>query len=269
MRSSWKLIETHLLEFLRDEVEKTGITKVVVGLSGGLDSAIVATLLQKVFGNRVLAVMMPSQYSSKESLEDANRLIEKLKIDSEIHLIDKYLNIFNSQNPKASNIRIGNFSARIRMSILYDISARDNRLVIGTSNKSEILLGYGTIYGDLASAVNPIGDIYKSDLFSFAEYLDIPESIRKKPPSADLYQGQSDEKEMGYSYFEIDRVLKMFVEERLSRDTILEKVENRDLVDMVIDRIYNNQFKRKMPIVAKITDRTFGHDFLYPRDIKR
>ena len=112
------------------------------------------------------------------------------------------------------------------MSILYDISARDGRLVIGTSNKSEILLGYGTIYGDLASAVNPIGDIYKSDLFSFAEYLDIPESIRKKPPSADLYQGQSDEKEIGYSYFEIDRVLKMFVEERLSRDTILDKVKN-------------------------------------------
>jgi NAD+ synthase len=165
-------------------------------------------------------------------------------------------------------LRIGNFSARMRMSILFDISARESSLVLGTSNKSELLLGYGTLFGDLASAINPIGDLYKSEIFEFASYLGVCKSIINKPPSADLWEGQSDEEEIGYSYAQIDAVLRDFVEKRLSRDELLEIGYEKKLVDMLIERIYKNQFKRKPPVIAKITSRTIGHDFLYPRDIK-
>ena len=129
-------------------------------------------------------------------------------------------------------------------------------------------MGYGTLCGDLASAINPIGDIYKSDLFSFAQYLKVPEAIINKPPSADLYEGQSDENEIGYSYKEIDKIFKMYVEERQSVDDIVKLIENRELVEMLIKRVHDNHFKRKMPIIAKLSNRTFGHDFLYPRDIQ-
>jgi len=268
MHSDWTLTKRHLIEFLKDEVRNTGIQNVVVGLSGGLDSAVVSVLLQEVFQDKFLAVMMPTQYSSQSSLTDAQELIEKFGIRSEKVDIRRYLEIFNQENYDSSSLRKGNFSARIRMSILYDISARENALVIGTSNKSELLLGYGTIFGDLASAINPIGDIYKSDLFSFAKFLGVPNSIVSKPPSADLFDGQSDENEIGYTYSEIDKVFKLFVENRLSKSEILTKIQNKNLVEMLISRIYKNQFKRKMPIIAKITDRTFGHDFLYARDVQ-
>jgi len=268
MQSNWVLIKQHLIEFLKDEVRNTGIQKVIVGLSGGLDSAVVAILLQEIFKENFLAVMMPTQYSSENSLKDAKELIQKFGIRAETVDISKYIEIFNSDNQNSSALRKGNFSARIRMATLYDISARENALVIGTSNKSELLLGYGTIFGDLASAVNPIGDIYKSDLFSFAEFLGVPNSIVSKPPSADLFDGQSDEMEIGYTYSQIDKVFKLFVEERFSKSEIIKKVENKNLVEMLIGRIYKNQFKRKMPIIAKITDRTFGHDFLYARDVQ-
>ena len=268
MVDSWSLIKRHLIEFLKDEVYKTGIKKVIVGLSGGLDSAVVAVLLQEIFKDNFLAVMMPTQYSSKSSLEDAQELIDRFGIKSITVDISEYLTIFNSLNPNAKSLRKGNFSARLRMATLYDISAKENALVIGTSNKSELLLGYGTIFGDLASAVNPIGDIYKSDLFSFAKFLGVPNSIINKPPSADLFDGQSDEKEIGYTYIEIDRVFKLYVEDRLSIKSIVSLGENEKLVNMLVKRIYQNHFKRKMPIIAKLTDRTFGHDFLYARDVQ-
>jgi NAD+ synthase len=268
MRSKkWSLVEKHLLNFLKDGVESSGLDRVVIGLSGGLDSAVVATLLQKVFEDRFLAISMPSQFSSNSSLEDARELVEKFGIRWKIVEIEKYIETYLNRNPNASNLQMGNFSARVRMATLYDISAVESALVIGTSNKSELLLGYGTLFGDLASAINPIGDIYKSDLFEFAEFIGVPDSIVKKPPSADLFEGQSDEAEIGYSYSEIDEVLKLLVENRFSKQDVLKKISNRDLVEMIFKRVYRNQFKRKMPIVAKITNRTFGHDFLYSRDI--
>jgi len=268
MQSNWSLVKKHLIEFLKDEVRNTGIKKVIVGLSGGLDSAVVSVLLQEIFKDDFLAVMMPTQYSSENSLTDAQELIQKFGIRAEKVEIGKYLDVFNKANQNANSLRKGNFSARMRMATLYDISARENALVIGTSNKSELLLGYGTIFGDLASAINPIGDIYKSDLFSFAQFLGVPYSIVSKPPSADLFDGQSDEVEIGYTYSEIDTVFKLFVEDRLSKSEILKLVQDKNLVEMLISRIYKNQFKRKMPIIAKITDRTFGHDFLYARDVQ-
>lgn len=268
MFKSWELVEEHLVEFLKDEVSKTGLKKVVLGLSGGLDSAVVAVLLKKAFGDNLLAVMMPTHLSSESSLKDAKELIDKFSIKSETVNIGDYLQLFSEKSRNSSDLRKGNFSARLRMVTLYDISARDGSLVIGTSNKSEILLGYGTIFGDLASAVNPIGDIYKSDLFSFARYLGVPSSIIEKPPSADLFEGQSDENEIGYSYKDIDRVFKLYVDDRYSVEKIVSMGENEKFVRDIIGRIYKNQFKRKMPIVAKLSHRTFGHDFLYARDVK-
>lgn len=253
--------------FLDNEVRKTGLNSVVVGLSGGIDSAVVATLAHRVFGDDLLCVKMPSHYSSKSSLDDADELCQKFGMNSITLSIEGILRAYEEQNSDMDNLRRGNLSARLRMATLFDISAKQRALVLGTSNKSELMLGYGTIYGDLASALNPIGDLYKSEIFELASYLGIPKNIIKKPPSADLWEGQSDESDLGYSYAVLDEVLKLYVEDRLSRDELLQRGFEEKLVDMIISKIYKNQFKRKMPVIAKLTSRTLNHDFNYPRDI--
>jgi NAD+ synthase len=267
MSKKYSLIKHYLVNFLKEETFKTGLKGGVMGLSGGIDSAVVAVLAKEAFGDKLLTVMLPSHYSSDSSITDAKELCDKFDIRYEIVEIAPLLKAYK-ENDNSSNLRVGNFSARMRMAILFDISARENSLVIGTSNKSEILLGYGTWYGDLASAINPIGDLYKSEIFEFAKYLEIPSSIINKPPSADLWEGQSDEEELGFTYNEIDTVLREYVENRLSFSELLEKGYKKELCEMLIDKIYKNQFKRKPPIIAKLTSRTMGVDFLYPRDIK-
>jgi len=264
--SKFELIEKYLIAFLKDEVFKTGLQNVVVGLSGGIDSAVVAVLAKKAFDKNLLCVLMPSQYSSKESVEDALKLCQKFDMKKEIVPIENMIKAFNL--PEDEKLRIGNLSARVRMTVLFDISARERALVLGTSNKSEIMLGYGTIFGDLASAINPIGDMYKSEIFEFASYLGVVEEIIKKPPSADLWSGQSDENELGFSYSLIDEILKDFIDSRLSKDELIKKGHNKEAVEMIYKRVYQNQFKRKPPIIAKLTERSVNHDFLYPRDIK-
>jgi NAD+ synthase len=263
--SKYELISHYLENFLSNEVRKTGIQKVVVGLSGGLDSAVVALLAHRVFGENLLCVKMPSHYSSQNSLDDADALCRAFNIRSETRSIEPMLRACESEG--MSSLRIGNFSARLRMATLFDVSAREGALVLGTSNKSELMLGYGTLYGDLASAINPIGDLYKTEVFELARYLGVVESIISKPPSADLWEGQSDENEIGYPYSDLDRVLKGYVEARHTKEELVRAGEDPKLVDMIIERIYKNQFKRKMPIIAKLTSRTINHDFNYPRDI--
>lgn len=265
MSGKWELTERYLVAFLRDELYKTGLKNAVLGLSGGIDSAVVAVLAKKVFDDSVLAVMLPSQHSSPSSTDHALELCEKFSIPHETVSIAPMLESYCASID--DKMRIGNFSARVRMAVLYDISARNSALVLGTSNKSELMLGYGTLYGDLASAVNPIGDLYKTEIFEFAEYLGIPESIRTKAPSADLFEGQSDEEDLGYSYAQLDEVLNAYIEERLSKEELYQRGFESKLADMVIKRIYANQFKRKPPVIAKLTSRTINHDFLYPRDI--
>ncbi len=209
----WKKIKQYLISFLKDEVSKAGFEKVTVGLSGGLDSAVVAILCKEAFGKNLNCVLMPSQFSSQSSIEHAIEVCEKFDIRYDIVSIEPMVSAFlkNMDNDK---LRIGNFSARMRMSVLYDISFKEKSLVVGTSNKSELLLGYGTIFGDIACAINPIGEIYKSDEFEFAKLLGVPESILTKAPSADLWEGQSDEDELGHTYKEIDDLLKLMVDDK-------------------------------------------------------
>ena len=261
------LIENYLIKFLKDEVHKTGLKNAVIGLSGGIDSAVVAVLAQKAFGDNFLAVMLPSSSSSQSSFDDADELCKKFNIkNTSVYIGDLVKSYFKDK--KTSNLRVGNFSARMRMSVLYDISAQNSALVLGTSNKSELLLGYGTMFGDLASALNPIGDMYKTEVFEFAKHLGVPESIIKKPPTADLWEGQSDEEDLGFTYAQLDLALKAFVDERLSKEELIKRDFDIELIDLIISKIYQNQFKRKLPIIAKLGNRTIGHDFLYPRDIK-
>ena len=263
----WDYIEEYLVNFLKEETYKTSLKGAVLGLSGGIDSAVVAILAKKAFDKNLKAFLLPSQFSSDSSITDAIELCKKFDIDYEIIEIKDIISAYK-ENQNSTNLRVGNFSARVRMAILFDQSAKYNSLVLGTSNKSELLLGYGTWYGDLASAINPIGDLYKSEIFEFAKHLGVTKSIISKPPSADLWEGQSDEEELGYTYKEIDKVFFELVENRLSPKEVIEKGFEKELV-LKLDRlIYQNHFKRKMPIIAKITKRTIGIDFLYPRDVK-
>lgn len=249
--NDWKIIKQKLINFLKTEVEKTGHKSVVLGLSGGLDSAVVAVLCKEVFDNNLLCVLLPSQFSSKSSINDALELCKKFDIKYEIVSIEPIVSSY-IENMNNSNLRIGNFSARARMSVLFDISARENSLVVGTSNKSEIYLGYGTIFGDLACAVNPIGNIYKSDLFEFARYIGVTDAIINKKPSADLFEGQSDEADLGYTYSKIDQFLKAFIDKNCSEQELLNLGFEQELIEKITKRVKINSFKRELPKIAQI-----------------
>ncbi|MDY3201484.1 MAG: NAD+ synthase [Arcobacter sp.] len=248
---NWEKIKQDLILFLKDEVAKTGLKKVTVGLSGGLDSAVVAILCKEAFGDNLNCVLMPSQFSSKSSTEHAIEVCEKFNIKYEIISIEPMVSAF-IKNMDEDKLRIGNFSARMRMSVLYDVSSREKSLVVGTSNRSELLLGYGTIFGDIACAINPIGEIYKSDEFEFAKYLKIPESILGKAPSADLWEGQSDESELGHTYKEMDDLLKAMIDENKSKDELIKLGFDEPFIDKINYRVKANSFKGKLPTIAKI-----------------
>jgi len=247
----WKKIKQDLILFLKTEVEKAGLKKVTVGLSGGLDSAVVAILCKEAFGENLNCILMPSQFSSKSSIDDAIELCEKFDIKYEIISIEPMVSGF-IKNMNEDKLRIGNFSARMRMSVLYDVSSREKSLVVGTSNRSEILLGYGTIFGDTACAINPIGEIYKSDEFEFARILGVTNTILNKAPSADLWEGQSDEEELGHTYKEMDDLLKIMVDENKSKIELLKLGFEEEFINKIEYRIKANAFKGKLPTIAKI-----------------
>lgn len=248
---NWENIEEQLVSFLQKEVSNAGLENVIVGISGGLDSAIVSVLAKKAFKDNMRGVLMPSHYSSDASIHDAQILCNKFDIEHEIIEIAPMVEAYES-HMNGDKLRIGNFSARMRMSVLYDQSAKYKALVVGTSNKSEILLGYGTLYGDTACAINPIGQLYKSDAFEFAKYLGVPDSIINKKPSADLWSGQSDEEELGYSYATMDSVLKRLIDFGDSKEQLISEGIEEELVNMVLYRVKANAFKGKLPTIAHI-----------------
>lgn len=247
----WKKIKQNLIEFLKYELDKAGLKNTTVGLSGGLDSAVVALLCKEAFGDNLSCVLMPSDFSSQSSIDDAIELCDKFDIKYEVvsiqPMLDPYLKTMLNDN-----LRIGNFCARLRMSVLYDISSRDKSLVIGTSNKSELLLGYSTIFGDLACAINPIGDIYKSDEYALAKELGVTQKILTKIPSADFYEGQSDEEDLGYSYPLIDSLLRAMIDEKKSKIELLNQGFEDEFIEKISRRIKINEFKRRMPTIAKL-----------------
>ncbi|WAH38418.1 NAD+ synthase [Alicyclobacillus dauci] len=264
---------TSVLEgFIRDEVQKVGFQRVVFGLSGGIDSALSAYLATGALGkDAVHAVMMPYRTSSQASLDDAMEVVDDLGIGYTVvdisGPVDAYFDAMDERlEKKASNLRRGNRMARERMSTLYDLSAERNALVVGTSNKTELLLGYGTQFGDMASALNPIGDLYKSQVRQLSAHVGVPRSILDKAPSADLWEDQTDEKELGFSYDDADEILYQWVDVRLSPDEIVERGYDRRLVEHIVTRVQRNQYKRRPPIIAKLSSRTIGIDFRYLRD---
>ncbi len=256
-----------LKHFLFEEVKKIGFEKVVFGLSGGIDSTLVAYLCADAFSPKnVTALIMPYKTSNPEHINDARLVVETIKINFKIMDISPPVDMFFEQDSEADVTRRGNRMARERMCFLYDHSLKNKSLVIGTSNKTELLLGYGTVFGDLASAINPIGDLYKSQVRQLSQSFDIPQKIIDKPPSADLWHGQTDEDEIGYSYDDIDRLLYYLVDLRYTDDMLAELNFNTDMVLDIKNMIQRSQFKRRPPIIAKLSNRTINQDFRYCRD---
>ena len=260
---------TRVLEgFIRDEIGKFGINRAVVALSGGIDSALSCTLAVRALGsNSVLAVLMPYRTSNPASRGDAETLVRQLNIASVLIDISPAVDGITDQlNDKPSDLRRGNVMARTRMTALYDQSESFGGLVVGTSNKTELLLGYGTQHGDMASAVNQIGDLYKTQVRALSEALDIPEAILEKAPSADLWEGQSDEDELGFDYELADQVLYLLIDEQFTADDLASDGYDSAIVNNVLRRIETSQFKRRLPVIAKLSHRTIDRDFRYPRD---
>ncbi len=256
-----------LTGFIRSELGRAGFSRAVVGLSGGVDSAVSCALAAEALGpENVLAVRMPYRSSSPDSLVDAEKTAHCLKVSMETFDITPMVDPLISREPDMSKTRQGNIMARARMIVLYDRSEDTKGLVIGTSNKTEILLGYTTLWGDMAAAINPLGDLYKTQLRQLAAALELPKSVLEKPPSADLWAGQTDEAELGLSYAEVDQLLYLLIDQRYTPEDCVEAGFDRAYVDKVLTRVRRNQFKRMMPPIAKLSNRTIGYDFLYLRD---
>lgn len=248
-----KEVHNELVEFLRENFKKAGFSKAVLGLSGGIDSALVAYLLRDALGKEnVLAIMMPYKSSNPDSLNHAKLVIEDLKINSKTIEITDMIDAYFKNEKEASSLRMGNKMARERMSILFDYSSKENALVVGTSNKTEIYLGYSTQFGDAACALNPIGDLYKTNIWDLSRYLKIPNELIEKKPSADLWEGQTDEQEMGLTYKEADQVMYRLLEENKTVEEVLAEGFNKDLVDNIVRRMNRSEYKRRMPLIAKI-----------------
>ena len=248
-----KEVHNELVEFLRENFKKAGFSKAVLGLSGGIDSALVAYLLRDALGKEnVLAIMMPYKSSNPDSLNHAKLVVEDLKINAKTIEITDMIDAYFKNEKDASSLRMGNKMARERMSILFDYSSKENALVVGTSNKTEIYLGYSTQFGDSACALNPIGDLYKTNIWDLSRYLKIPNELIEKKPSADLWEGQTDEQEMGLTYKEADQVLYRMLEENKTVKEILAEGFSKDLVDNILKRMNRSEYKRRMPLIAKI-----------------
>ncbi len=260
-------VERVLTLFIKQELSKFGFQKGIVGLSGGIDSSVCAFLAARALGPRnVIALLMPYRESPKTEMRDARDVVRRLRLRSRLVDISPMVDAYFAEFPTPNKVLRGNKMARERMSILYDFSAREKALILGTSNKTELLIGYGTIHGDMASAINPLGDLYKTQVRQVGKHLGIPDRILRKVPTAGLWPGQTDEGELGLSYGEIDAILYRLVDMRLPQKEVVAAGFEKTKVEKIAGMIKNSEFKRKLPPIAKLSARTVGHDFLYPYD---
>jgi NAD+ synthase len=267
LRLNMEIVRPLLVQFLRDESHAAGFERLVLGVSGGVDSAIAAALSAEAIGKEnVIGVMMPYRTSNPKSEEDARLVIQATGIRSERIDISAMVDAFATAQNVVDPLRRGNIMARARMIGLYDCSARERALVVGTSNKTELMLGYGTQHGDLASALNPLGDLYKTQIWQLAEALGVPQPVIEKKPSADLWEGQTDEGEFGFSYADADALLYHMIDERRTDVELQGMGFAQEFVAKVRAMVRRNQFKRRPPLIAKISYRTVNVDFRYPRD---
>jgi NAD+ synthase len=262
-----ELVTAILTRFIRTEIRRAGFERAVMGLSGGIDSSVVTFLAARALGpENILAVTMPYKTSSDATRRDSQSVVDALGVKTVEVPITGSIDAYFSQFPDASRMRLANKCARERMTVLYDQSAAFNGLVLGTSNKSELLLGYGTQFGDMASAINPIGDLYKTQLYPLAAHLGLPADILRKTPTGDLWIGQTDEGELGFTYAEVDRLMVLMVDRRWRRAELIEAGFAAEFVDRVATLIRRNHYKRRMPVIAKLSPRTMDRDFRYARD---
>jgi NAD+ synthase len=257
-----------LTSFIKEQVSNAGYAHAVVGLSGGIDSSLSCYLAVKALGaENVLGVRMPYKTSTPDSLSDAQLVIDQLGIQSRTIEISPMADALIALDPHITPVRKGNIMARMRMIVLYDQSAAFKGLVVGTGNKTEYLLGYTTLYGDAACAFNPLGDLYKTQVRQLARVLGLPKSIQKKAPSADLWKGQTDEGELGFTYAEVDRLLYCLVDQYLPAGQCIKSGFSKKFVAKVIARMKAMQFKRQLPPIAKISKSHLETDKLNRRGL--
>jgi NAD+ synthase len=262
-----ELAERVLVRFLREEAGRATFRRLVLGLSGGIDSAVAAYLAARAVGpENVICIAMPWRGSNPESLEHGQLVADAGGLALDVVDLTESAEGLISKLPQPTPHRIGNVLARLRMVTLWDRSFHEHALVVGTTNKTELLLGYGTMHGDLASALNPIGDLYKCQIRALARHLGVPTVVIDKPPSADLVEGQTDEGDLGFTYDEADAVLEHMVERREAPEAIVAMGFDPVLVESIHHRIVRNQYKRRGPLIAKLSPRTIGWEFRYPRD---
>lgn len=256
----------HLIDFIRREFRDAGFTKAVIGLSGGVDSALSVVLTTRAIGtDNVLCLMMPHEESSPDSLAHATLLAEELGVSYDVIDITPMVDMTIATDPEMDLLRRGNIMARQRMILLYDRSSRERALVVGTGNKTELLLGYSTLYGDAACAIDPLGDLYKTQVWQLAAELGVPDVIVRKAPSADLWAGQTDEGELGFTYRSVDEVLVHLVDERQDDESLRALGFEQGFLSSVREMIRRNRFKRMLPRIPRIGSRPVNADVHFPR----
>jgi len=267
MKINPEFVEKLLTRFIKEELSKFDYAKGILGLSGGLDSAVCAYLAARALGPKnVIVLIMPYKETFCRDVQDAKDLAQRLGIKFRITDISPMVDAYFARNPTKNRILRGNKMARERMSILYDFSEREKALILGTSNKTELLLGYGTIHGDMACAINPLGDLYKTQIRQLARHMKVPDKILKKRPTAGLWAGQTDESELGLKYTRIDKILYQLVDLKKPKKEIISDMFPKKDVEKILGLIKGSEFKRHLPPIPKISMRTVGHDFLYPYD---
>lgn len=265
------LLVEALRAFLAEELRAAGLAGYVVGLSGGIDSAVSAALGVAAVGRgRVTALCMPGPSSSPESLQDARLVADALGLPlTVVDLAESGRALGEPLGATEDRVRFGNLMARLRMIVLFDRARTVPGLVLGTSNKSEILLGYSTLFGDSAASVQPLGDVWKTHIFALGRHLGIPQKVLDKPPSADLWSGQTDASELGFDYFDADPVLHAHHERGLDRDALLAEGFPAELVDPVVLAYRRNRFKWRPTVVARVSASAINIDRILPRNPER